>query len=103
MGAHARDEVGLTKVHTARPIQAVVSSAATFAVGAGLPLLLSLITPRNLLIPAVAGASLLGLAFLGAMAAWTGGANVAAGAGRVTVWGALAMAATVAAGSFFGA
>lgn len=103
LGAHARDELGLTEVHTARPIQAAVSSAATFAVGAGLPLILSVVTPRALLIPVVAAGSLLCLAFLGAMAAWTGGANVALGAGRVSVWGALAMAATVAAGSFFGA
>lgn len=102
LGAHARDELGLTDIHTARPIQAAVASAVTFAVGAALPLVLALISPESWLIPLVAGGSLLFLAILGGLAAQAGGAKVAIGAARVTLWGALAMAATAAVGSLFG-
>jgi vacuolar iron transporter family protein len=102
LGAHARDELGLNEIHTARPIQAALWSAATFAVGASLPLILALLSPASVLIVMVAGGSLLSLALLGAVAARTGGANVAIGAGRVLVWGALAMLATVVVGSLFG-
>jgi VIT1/CCC1 family predicted Fe2+/Mn2+ transporter len=102
LAAHARDELGLTEIHTARPIQAAAASALTFAAGAGLPLLLALFTPARLLIPGVAGVSLLALAVLGGLAARTGGAPVGKGAGRVILWGALAMAATAAVGAMFG-
>lgn len=103
LGAHARDELGLTEIHTARPIQAAMASAGTFAVGAALPLLLTWLSPSSLLIPLVAIGSLLFLALLGALAARVGGANMLVGAGRVTLWGALAMAATALVGALFGA
>jgi len=102
LGAHARDELGLTEIHAARPLQAAFASALTFAVGAAMPLLLAVFAPQPALIPAVAVGSLAFLALLGALAARTGGANVALGAGRVTLWGALAMAATAAVGAVFG-
>lgn len=102
LGAHARDELGLTETHTARPVQAALASAATFALGAASPLLLALVGPAARMIPLVAGGSLVLLAVLGGLAARTGGANVAAGAGRVVFWGALAMAATAAVGALFG-
>jgi len=103
LAAHARDELGLSEIHAARPIQAALASAATFAVGAALPLALAWLGPTTFLAPIVAGGSLLFLALLGGMAARAGGANVAIGAGRVTFWGALAMAATAAVGTVFGA
>ena len=103
LGAHARDELGLTEVHTARPIQAALASAATFAVGAALPLLLAWLTPQALLTPAVAAGSLAFLSLLGGLAARAGGAGVLVGAGRVTFWGALAMAATAGLGALFSA
>lgn len=102
LSAHARDELGLSELHTARPIQAALASAATFAVGATLPLLAVLISRSSIMIPVVAGSSLVFLALMGGLAALVGGANVAVGAGRVTLWGALAMAATAAAGAMFG-
>jgi len=102
LSAHARDELGLSEMHTARPIQAALASAATFAVGAVLPLLAALISRPSIIIPVVAGSSLVFLALIGALAARTGGANLAVGAGRVTLWGALAMAATAAVGAMFG-
>jgi VIT1/CCC1 family predicted Fe2+/Mn2+ transporter len=102
LGAHARDELGLTEIHTARPIQAAFASAVTFAAGATLPLLAVLVTRSSTMIPVVAGSSLLFLAIMGGVAARTGGARVAVGAGRVTLWGALAMAATAAVGTLFG-
>jgi VIT1/CCC1 family predicted Fe2+/Mn2+ transporter len=102
LAAHARDELGLTETHSARPIQAALASAATFAVGAALPLLLAALGPSAFLIPGVAGGSLAFLALLGGLAARVGGANVAVGAGRVILWGALAMAATAAVGALFG-
>jgi VIT1/CCC1 family predicted Fe2+/Mn2+ transporter len=102
LSAHARDELGLTEIHSARPIQAAVASAATFAVGAALPLLMAWFSPLTFIIPIVAGGSLVWLALLGGLAARAGGANIAIGAGRVTLWGALAMAATAAVGAIFG-
>lgn len=102
LGAHARDELGLTETHTARPIQAALASAATFAVGAALPLLATLIGPASAIIPVVAGSSLVFLAVMGGVAARVGGARLAIGAGRVTLWGALAMAATAGVGALFG-
>ncbi len=102
LAAHARDELGLSEMHAARPIQAALASAATFAVGAALPLLMVLLSPAASMIPLVAGSSLVFLALLGALAARVGGANVLVGAGRVTLWGALAMAATAAVGALFG-
>jgi len=102
LSAHARDELGLSEMHTARPIQVALASAATFAVGAVLPLLAVLTSRPSTIIPFVAGSSLALLALMGALAARVGGANVAVGAGRVTLWGALAMAATAGVGAMFG-
>lgn len=102
LGTHAREELGLTEIHTARPIQAALASAGTFAVGAALPLVLTLVSPENLTLQLVAGGSLLLLALLGGLAAKVGGAKIAAGAGRVTLWGALAMIATAVVGAIFG-
>lgn len=103
LAAHARDELGITELQRARPVQAALASAASFASGAALPLLVALVSPAALLAVAVGGGSLLLLAALGALAARAGGANVAVGAGRVTFWGALAMLATAAVGALFGA
>jgi VIT1/CCC1 family predicted Fe2+/Mn2+ transporter len=102
LGAHARDELGLSEIHTARPLQAALASAATFAVGAALPLLMVLISPFSIVIPLVAGSSLAFLALMGGLAARAGGANIVVGAGRVVLWGALAMTATAALGAAFG-
>ena len=102
LAAHARDELGLSETHSARPIQASLASASTFAVGAALPLVLAWLSPTTFLAPAVAGGSLLFLALLGGLAARAGGANVLVGAGRVTLWGTVAMAATAAVGKLFG-
>ncbi|NUM75436.1 VIT family protein [candidate division KSB1 bacterium] len=102
LSAHARDELGLSQTHAARPMQAALASAATFAVGAALPLLIVLVSPPATMIPLVAGSSLVFLAFMGGLAARVGGANVAVGSVRVTFWGALAMAATAAVGAMFG-
>ena len=103
LAAHARDELGLTEELAARPLQAALASAATFAVGAGLPVLTVLATPSGGLVPVVSAVSLVCLAALGAIAARTGGARPLAGAGRVALWGALALAATAAVGRLFGA
>jgi VIT1/CCC1 family predicted Fe2+/Mn2+ transporter len=100
--AHARDELGLTEELAARPLQAAMASAASFAVGAGVPVLTILVAPLNILVFAVAGVSLVCLLSLGALAARAGGAPVAAGAARVTIWGVLAMLATAAVGRLFG-
>jgi vacuolar iron transporter family protein len=102
LGAHARDELGISEVSTARPIQAAFASAATFSVGAALPLLVVLLLPSHLLMWAVPGSSLLFLALLGSLAAKAGGAPVLVAAARVTFWGALAMALTAGIGSLFG-
>jgi len=103
LGAHARDELGISESLAARPIQAALSSAASFAVGAALPLAAVLVSPQHLLIAVVAAASLIFLAALGAWAAAAGGASIIKGAVRVTFWGALAMAVTAGAGVLFGA
>ena len=100
--AHARDELGITDALTARPIQAALASAASFAAGAIVPLLMVSFSPQSLLLPLVAIASLLCLAALGAIAAQVGGAPVLTGALRVMFWGALAMAATAGVGALFG-
>ena len=102
LAAHARDELGISEMITARPIQAALTSAVTFAVGAALPLLTIVISPAVYLIPVVAGTSLVFLALLGTLAAYTGGAPVVAGAARVTFWGAIAMALTAGVGHLFG-
>lgn len=102
LGAQARDELGISEVTTARPIQAALTSAATFAVGAALPLLMGLMLPVSLLIVGVSAASLVFLAILGAVGARAGGANVGKATLRVTFWGALAMALTAGIGALFG-
>lgn len=102
LGAHARDELGLTPTQQPRPVQAAVTSAAAFASGAMLPLVTSMIVPLEWATSFVAGTSLVFLALLGAIAARTGGASPFKGAARVTFWGALAMIATAAVGSLFG-
>jgi len=102
LGAHARDELGMSEISNARPVQAAVASAITFAIGAGLPLLAAVMAPLSGLMPVVAGSSLVFLAVLGSLAARAGGASVATGALRVTFWGALAMAVTAGVGSLFG-
>ena len=102
LGAHARDELGITEIVTARPVQAALTSAAAFAVGAALPLLMVVITPAARLVPVVAGTSLVFLMVLGVVAARIGGAPVARGAGRVVFWGALAMGLTALVGRLFG-
>jgi VIT1/CCC1 family predicted Fe2+/Mn2+ transporter len=103
LAAHARDELGITETHRPRPIQTAMASAATFAVGAAIPLLLALVSPPAYITVLVAGGTLLSLALLGGLAARAGGANVVIGAGRVTLWGALAMIATAVVGAIFGA
>lgn len=100
--AHARDELGLQEHLAARPLQAALASAATFAVGAGVPLLAVMLAPARTLALVVAAISLACLAALGALAARTGGAPIGIGAGRVAFWGALAMAVTAGVGRLFG-
>jgi len=102
LAAHARDELGISEITTARPVQAALASAATFATGAALPLLVVLLTPDALLVYAVSITSLIFLALLGILAARAGGAPVLKAALRVTFWGALAMALTAAVGALFG-
>jgi VIT1/CCC1 family predicted Fe2+/Mn2+ transporter len=102
LGAHARDDLGISEVTTARPIQAALTSAATFAVGAALPLLMALLLPAAMLVTGVSVASLLLLAILGAIGAQAGGANVLKATLRVAFWGALAMALTAGIGAVFG-
>lgn len=103
LGAHMRDELGLSDQNAARPLQAALTSAATFAVGAALPLAVAALAPAARVSLAVAAASLVALAGLGGMAAGAGGASPAIGAGRVALWGALAMAVTAVVGAWFGA
>jgi len=102
LGAHARDELGISELLRARPIQAAFTSAASFAVGAAMPLLVTATAPAERLIPFVSGTSLVFLALLGGLAARAGGAAVVPGALRVTFWGALAMALTAGVGVLFG-
>jgi len=102
LGAHARDELGISELMTARPVQAALASAATFAIGAALPLLIAVIAPKSTLLFTVGGSSLFFLAVLGSLAARAGGAPVLLAAVRVTFWGALAMALTAGVGRLFG-
>ena len=102
LAAHARDELGMSEMTAARPVQAALTSAATFAVGAALPLSLVPLVPRHLLIQSVSAAALVSLAGLGALGARTGGANVAQATLRVTVWGAFALALTAGIGALVG-
>jgi VIT1/CCC1 family predicted Fe2+/Mn2+ transporter len=102
LAAHARDELGLSEAYSARPMQAALASAASFAAGAAMPLAIVVMSPVPGLIPFVAGGSLVFLALLGGVAARVGGANVATGAARVTFWGALAMGLTAAIGRLCG-
>ena len=103
LGAHARDELGISETLSARPVQAALASAASFAIGAVLPLAVTALAPDKGLIAWVSGTSLVFLASLGAVAARVGGAGVWVGAWRVTFWGALAMAITAGVGALFGA
>ena len=103
LGAHARDELGITSMLRARPIQAALASAASFAVGAALPLAVAAAAGAANILWWIAGASLVCLAVLGGVAARAGGAGIAVGALRVTFWGALAMAVTAAVGRLVGA
>lgn len=102
LGAHARDELGITATLSARPIQAALASATSFGVGAAMPLIVAALTPVPRLIPLVSATSLVFLAVLGALAARTGGAPMWPGTLRVTFWGALAMSITAAVGALFG-
>jgi VIT1/CCC1 family predicted Fe2+/Mn2+ transporter len=102
LGTHVRDELGLSDTLSARPVQAALASAGTFAVGAAMPLLTAGIAAGTYLVPVVAGTSLVFLALSGGLAAFVGGASAARGALRVTFWGALAMALTAGVGALFG-
>lgn len=102
LGAHGRDELGISDTSTAKPVQAAMASAVTFSVGAALPLLIVLLVPVSALMWAVSGSSLLFLTLLGSLAARVGGASVMTAAARVTFWGALAMALTAGVGALFG-
>ncbi|HUI99465.1 MAG TPA: VIT family protein [Usitatibacter sp.] len=102
LGAHARDELGITKTLRARPLQAAGASAASFALGAALPVIATALSPMSGLIPIVGGASLLFLVILGVLSAWVGGAPIWRGTARVAFWGAIAMAVTAGVGALFG-
>ncbi len=102
LGAHARDELGISETLTARPVQAALASAGTFAAGAALPLSIVLLVPASALLWTVSGSSLVFLALLGSLAARAGGASVMTAAARVSFWGALAMALTTGVGALFG-
>jgi VIT1/CCC1 family predicted Fe2+/Mn2+ transporter len=102
LGSHARDELGISETVAARPIQAALVSALTFAVGAVIPLIVVLLVPEAQIAVLVAASTIGGLALLGGLGASAGGAGIVRGAARVTVWGALAMAATAAVGTIFG-
>ena len=103
LGAHARDELGITENFRARPVQAALASAASFMVGGSVPLFAVIFAPQNIAIPAVAIASLISLAVMGALASWAGGASMIRGSARVLFWGALAMAVTAGVGALVGA
>jgi len=102
LGAHARDELGISEALSARPVQAAIASAATFAAGAALPLLVVLATPLRWIAWAVSGSSMIFLVLLGALSAYAGGAPMLRSIVRVTFWGALAMALTAGVGALFG-
>ena len=101
-GAHAHDELGISEITTARPVQAALTSAASFSVGAAMPVLMIVVSPSSALVPIVSAASLGFLALLGAIGARVGGAHILRGTARVTFWGALAMALTAGIGKFLG-
>jgi VIT1/CCC1 family predicted Fe2+/Mn2+ transporter len=103
LGAHARDELGISEITVARPVQAALTSAATFAAGASMPLIATFLAPPGWIIPVVTTASLVTLAALGAIGARAGGANEWRAAARVTFWGAFAMALTAGIGALVGA
>jgi VIT1/CCC1 family predicted Fe2+/Mn2+ transporter len=103
LGAHARDELGISETMSARPVQAALASAGTFAIGAAMPLLTAMLSPRSVLIPVVIATSVLFLALLGGFGAYAGGAPWLKAAVRVTFWGVLAMALTAGVGALFGA
>jgi vacuolar iron transporter family protein len=103
LGAHARDELGISDHFRARPILAALASAGSFAIGAAMPVLTATLGPKAGLIPMIAGTSLVSLTLLGGMAAYAGGAPIMTGAIRVTLWGALAMGLTAGIGTLFGA
>jgi VIT1/CCC1 family predicted Fe2+/Mn2+ transporter len=103
LGAHARDELGISEVTAARPVQAALTSAATFSVGAAMPLLMVIVAPPSAIVPVVSIASLAFLALLGAVGARAGGADVIKATWRVTFWGAMAMALTAGIGALVGA
>ena len=102
LAAHARDELGISEISTARPVLAAVTSAAMFSAGAAMPILMVVVSPAGVLVPIVSAASLGFLALLGAIGAITGGANVLRATARVTFWGAFAMALTAGIGRLFG-
>jgi VIT1/CCC1 family predicted Fe2+/Mn2+ transporter len=102
LGAHARDELGISEAFSARPLQAALASAATFAAGAAMPLLVVLIVPHNWIAWSVSGSSMIFLAILGALSAYAGGAPLLGSIIRVTFWGALAMALTAGVGALVG-
>ena len=102
LGAHARDELGISVHFSARPVQAALASGGTFSIGAALPLVIVMVAPEAILVPIVFGTSLVFLAGLGTVAALAGGAPIARAALRVTFWGALAMGLTAAVGALFG-
>jgi VIT1/CCC1 family predicted Fe2+/Mn2+ transporter len=101
LAAHARDELGMTVGLRARPLQAALASAASFVIGAAMPLVVAAVAPVSALIPLVAGTSLLFLSIMGALAAFAGGAGLLTAAARVTFWGALAMGVTAGIGALF--
>jgi VIT1/CCC1 family predicted Fe2+/Mn2+ transporter len=100
--AHARDELAISEITTARPVQAAQTSAITFSVGAAMPLLMVVVSPAGSLIPVVAGMSLVFLALLGAIGARVGGASILRATARVTFWGAMALGVTAGIGKAFG-
>jgi vacuolar iron transporter family protein len=102
LGAHARDELGISQATSSRPVQAALASAASFAAGAALPLLAASIAPKPWLLPIISGSSLAFLVLLGVVSARLGGAPVTVAAARVAFWGALAMGITALVGSMFG-
>lgn len=102
LGAHARDELGISEMTTAKPVQAAITSALTFSAGAALPLVMAIVTPLPALVPAVSAASIAFLALLGGVGARAGGAPIWKAVARVTFWGAMAMALTAGVGAMFG-
>jgi vacuolar iron transporter family protein len=102
LGAHARDELGISPAASAKPLEAALASAASFACGAALPLVVALLVPPSAMAPAITGASLLFLVVLGALSARLGGAPITKAAARVALWGAAAMGITAAVGALFG-